>query len=77
MATSGTQTEMPTTAGTDTYTMMCTNAVGPSPASSATLTVTSPPSSGGGGGGLDVLALLGLAGVGVARIRRLRPREAA
>jgi hypothetical protein len=77
LATSGTQTEMPAAAGTDTYMLTCKNAVGPSPASSATLTVTSPPSSGGGGGGLDVLALLGLAGVGVARIRRLRPREAA
>jgi hypothetical protein len=77
LATSGTQTEMPAAAGTDTYTMTCANAVGPSPVSSATLTVTSPPSSHGGGGGLDVLALLGLAGVGVARIRRLRPREVA
>jgi hypothetical protein len=78
LATSGTQTLMPAAAGTDTYTLTCANAVGPSPASSAALTVTSPPSSGGGGGGgaLDLLALLGLAGVGAARIRRLRPREA-
>jgi subtilisin family serine protease len=76
---SGSMTLTPTAAGTDTYTLTCANAVGSSVASSATLTVASPiaspPSHGGGGGGLDVLALLGLAGVGVARIRRLRPRD--
>jgi hypothetical protein len=81
LASSGNQPLTPTAAGTDTYTLTCANAVGSSAASSVTLTVTSPPSSGGGGGGggggLDALALLGLAGVGVARIRRLRPREAA
>ena len=41
------------------------------------LTVTAaapPPASHGGGGGLDVLTLLSLAGIGVARILRLRPR---
>jgi hypothetical protein len=76
LAVSGSMTLTPTAAGNDTYTLTCSNAVGPSAASSVTLTVTSPPSSGGGGGGaLDLLALLGLAGVGVARIRRLRPRD--
>jgi hypothetical protein len=64
---------MPTAAGTDTYTLTCANTTGSSPASSATLTVTPKPSS-GGGGSLDILALLGLAGIGFARILRLRPR---
>jgi hypothetical protein len=73
-ATSGTQTVMPAAAGTDTYTLTCSNATGPSPPTSATLTVTAKPSSGGGGGALDILALLGLAGIGAARILRLRPR---
>jgi hypothetical protein len=39
----------------------------------APATIT-PAGSGGGGGALDVLALLGLAGVGFAGILRLRPR---
>jgi hypothetical protein len=73
LATSGTQSETPTAAGTDTYTLTCANAAGSSTASSVSLTVTAPSSS-HGGGGLDVLTLLGLAGVGVARILRLRPR---
>jgi len=74
MATSGTQTLTPTAAGTDIYTLTCSNAVGASAASSVSLTVTAATSSGGGGGGgaLDVLTLLGLAGIGVARILRLR-----
>jgi hypothetical protein len=38
--------------------------------------VTGKPSS-GGGGGLDVWALLGLAGIWVARSRRFRAREIA
>jgi hypothetical protein len=74
LANSGTQTLMPAAAGTDTYTLTCTNAAGPSKASSATLTVTSPPSSGGGGGALGLLALLGLAGIGIARFFRLQAR---
>jgi hypothetical protein len=74
MATSGTQTLTPAAAGTDIYTLTCSNAVGASAASSVSLTVTAATSSGGGGGGgaVDVLTLLGLAGIGVARI--LRPR---
>jgi hypothetical protein len=78
MATSGTQTFIPTAAGTDTYTLTCSNAGGASPPSSVTVTVaaavTAPAPASHGGGGLDVLTLLGLAGVGVARILRLRPR---
>ena len=77
MATSGTQTVTPTAAGTVAYTLTCSNAGGASAPSSVTLTVTAaaaPPASHGGGGGLDVLTLLSLAGIGVARILRLRPR---
>jgi hypothetical protein len=73
MATSGSQTVKPTAKGTDTYTLACANAAGTSAAASATLTVTAPASS-GGGGGLDMLSLLGLAGIGAARFFRLRPR---
>jgi hypothetical protein len=73
LATSGTQTVNPTTVGSDTYTLTCSNAGGMSPASSVTLTVTAAPSS-HGGGSLDMVLLLGLAGIGVARILRLRPR---
>jgi Subtilase family len=76
LATSGTQTLTPTAVGTDTYTLTCANTAGISAASSVTLTVTAKPSS-GGGGGLNVLALLGLAGIWVARSRRLRPHESA
>ena len=73
MATSGSQTLKPTAQGTDTYTLACANAAGTSAAASANLTVTAAPSS-GGGGGLDLLSLLGLAGLGAARFFRLRPR---
>jgi hypothetical protein len=73
LATSGSQTVQPTAAATDTYTLTCANAAGSSAPSSVHLTVTAPASS-SGGGGLDVLTLLSLAGIGVARILRLRPR---
>jgi hypothetical protein len=73
LATSGSQTITPTATGADTYTLTCSNAGGTSQASSVTLTVTAAPSS-HGGGSLDILALLGLAGIGFARILRLRPR---
>jgi hypothetical protein len=73
LANSGTQSLAPTAAGTDTYTLTCANAGGASPASTVTLTVTAAPSTGPastghGGGAFDVLTLLGLAGVGLARI---------
>jgi hypothetical protein len=75
LGTSGSQTVQPTATGTNTYTLTCVNDGGASPAASVKLMVTAAPSSGGGGGGgLDVLALLGLAGVGAARFHRLRPR---
>jgi hypothetical protein len=70
LATGGTQSVKPTAAGTDTYTLTCANAKGSSAPSSVNLTVTAPSS--GGGGALDVLTLWGLAGIGVARILRLR-----
>jgi len=73
LATSGSQTMQPTAAATDTYTLTCANAAGSSAPSSVHLTVTAPAGS-SGGGGLDVLTLLSLAGIGVARILRLRPR---
>jgi hypothetical protein len=72
LAASGSQTLKPTAAGSDTYTLTCANAAGPSAPSSVNLTVTAAPSS--GGGALDVWTLLGLAGIGVVRILRLRPR---
>jgi hypothetical protein len=73
LATSGSQTVKPTAQGTDTYTLACANAAGASPAASVNLTVTAAPSS-GGGGGLDMLSVLGLAGIGAARFFRLRAR---
>jgi hypothetical protein len=73
--TSGSQTEMPSAAGTNTYMLTCTNATGTSTASSVTLTVTAPAAkSGGGGGGFDLWMLSGLAGFGLARILRSRRR---
>jgi len=76
LAASGSQTVQPTAAATDTYTLTCVNAAGSSVPTSVTLTVTAtpPPASHSGGGGLDVLTLLGLAGIGVVRILRRRPR---
>ena len=74
MAAGGTQNLTPTATGTDTYTLTCANTVGSSPTSSVNLTVTAASSGSGHGGALDVLALLGLAGMCAARILRLRPR---
>jgi hypothetical protein len=75
-ASTGSQTFTPTAVGTDTYTLLCTNHLGASPATSVTLTVKAaapPPSSGGGGGGaLGVATLLGLLGMCGERVRRLR-----
>jgi hypothetical protein len=80
LATSGSQTLTPSAAATDTYMLTCANDGGSSQPSSVNLTVaaaasTSPSFTGhSGGGGLDILALLGLAGMGAARFFRLRPR---
>jgi len=59
----------PTAAGTQTYTLMCTNVAGTSQADSVTLTVTAAPSGGGGhgGGSMDVEILLALSGLLVGR----------
>ena len=67
---SGTQTVTPMAAGSLTYTLTCTNAVG-SANNSAVLSVQPAPS-GGGGGGLDAAALLALAGLSCARLLRRR-----
>jgi hypothetical protein len=75
VASNGTQTVNPSAVGTDTYTLVCANVAGTSPATSATLSVTAaapPPSSGGGGGGaLGLSTLLGLLALFVARARHL------
>jgi len=72
---SGSLTITPMSAGTDTYTLTCTNAHG-SAQKSATLTVQAPVSSGGGGGGggLDGLTLLALIALGCvpALVQRVR-----
>jgi Subtilase family len=85
LATSGTQTLSPTTAGTSVYSLSCANSAGPSATSKATLTTTAgstttTPSSGGGGGGGDLggMTLLGLGAISVLRLlggRIARRRE--
>ena len=75
LASNGTQTVNPSAVGSDTYTLVCANVAGTSPATSATLSVTAatpPPSSGGGGGGaLGLSTLLGLLALCAARARHL------
>jgi hypothetical protein len=78
LASSGTQTVSPTAVGSDTYTLICSNSTGPSPATSVTLSVTAaapPPSSGGGGGAVGVGTLLGLLLMCGERVRRSRPQR--
>jgi hypothetical protein len=77
LATSGSQTVSPTAAGTDIYTLACSNAAGTSPSTSVTLSVTAAPASGGGGGGaLGLTTLFGLMGMCLERARRsLRSRQ--
>jgi hypothetical protein len=70
VATSGTQTITPTVAGTDTYSLACTNAAGTSSSTSVSLTVTATNASSGGGGALGGIVLLGLTGLGSARLVR-------
>ena len=78
LASAGTQTLTPTSAGTDSYTLVCSNGAGASAATTVTLTVaaadTTPSFTGHGGGGVDVWALMGLAGLGAARLLRSRAR---
>jgi subtilisin family serine protease len=71
----GTMAETPSAAGSYTYTLLCTNAAGPSPTTSVTLTVTAVASSGGGhsgGGALDLLSILGLSALGARRLLKRR-----
>jgi hypothetical protein len=79
MKSNGSLTVNPTTVGTDTYTLFCSNVAGDSQPASVTLTVTAaapPPSSGGGGGGsLEFATLLGLLGIWMtATARAMRSR---
>jgi hypothetical protein len=73
LAASGTQSVTPSAAGTDTYTLTCSNKAGSSPSASVKLTVAAAAKS-GGGGALGIFALLGLAGIAVVRFLRQRPR---
>ena len=71
LAPSGEYTETPLTTGTYVFTLTCSNAVGTSPPTTATLTVTPSPNTGGGGGALDGWMLLGLAAlIGSRRLPR-------
>jgi hypothetical protein len=74
LASTGSQNVSPTAVGTDTYTLVCTNALGTSLPTSVTLSVTAaapPPNSGGGGGGsLGVAMLLGLFALYLERAQR-------
>jgi Subtilase family len=75
LASTGTMTVMASTVGSDTYTLVCTNVAGASPATSVTLSVTAAPapaSSGGGGGALGLVTLLGLFALGLENARRCR-----
>jgi subtilisin family serine protease len=69
--TSGSLTITPAAAGTDNYTLTCTNPHG-SAQHTATLSVQAAPS-GGGGGGLDAVTLLALIALGCARALRPHP----
>jgi hypothetical protein len=72
--TSGSLTITPAAAGTDDYTLTCTNAHG-SAQKTTSLTVQAAPSSGGGGGGdLDALTLLALTSLGLAPALARRAR---
>jgi hypothetical protein len=78
LAANGSQSLTPAAAGTDTYTLKCANATGASAATSDDLmvgeVVANPPPAHSGGGGLDMLALAGLASIGIARFFRMRRR---
>jgi subtilisin family serine protease len=77
--TNGSLTVTPTAAGTDSYTLTCTNPHG-SAQKTATLTVQSAAASGGGGGGgggLDALTLLALTTLGLTGVLQRARRAAA
>jgi len=69
---SGSVSVTPIAAGTTTYSVTCSNAVGTSPASSVTLSVT--PQVNGGSGALDEFMLIGLAALGCLSRRRAQAR---
>ena len=73
-ASTGSMTITPTAVGTQTYTLVCTNVAGTSPATSVTLSVmaaaTPPPASSGGGGALGLATLLALLALGFENARR-------
>jgi hypothetical protein len=71
LAGSGSQTVTPTTAGTATYDLTCSNAAGTSAAATVSVTVTAPPGK-SGGGALDLITLLSLASLTVASRARRR-----
>jgi hypothetical protein len=73
LAGSGSQTLSPTSPGTETYELTCSNSSGSSPSNSVNLTVTAaPPSGGGGGGAMSGVSLVALALFGAARGLRSR-----
>lgn len=81
LAASGTKTLTPTAAGSAAYSLTCTNAVGTSAKSTATLeaiepVATQPPPSSGGGGAIDGVALAGLAALLRGSYRRRHARGA-
>jgi len=80
-ALSGTMSVTPTSAGTSTYTMMCSNAAGFATENVALVVNAAPPPTQtpgkGGGGGVDGLTLLALAGLGLMRSLRVPRRRAA
>jgi hypothetical protein len=67
----GQNTVTPTTLGTFTYTLYCTNTAGNSPTTTVNLTVIASKDTGGGGGAFDELTLFGL---GLLALRRVRAR---
>ncbi len=67
LPTSGQYTLTPVTAGSYIFTLTCSNAVGTSPPTSVTLTVTPSPNT-GGGGRIDGWLLLGLAALSCSRL---------
>jgi hypothetical protein len=67
---SGQNTVTPTTVGTFTYTLYCTDAAGNSPTTTVNLTVTASKDT-GGGGAIDEFTLFGL---GLVALRRVRAR---
>jgi hypothetical protein len=70
MAASGNFHIMATTVGTQTYTLMCANSLGPAPTVSVTLTIKAQAASSGGGGALGLATLFGLLTICLERTRR-------